>query len=300
LEVWHLGKKLGASDGWISQVPPGTYDLDLRRPGYRGAKTNLVLAPNGETDVEVPALVRETATLSIRSTVQQKGKGSEYKGPAILVLGTDGKEEAITLPHERTLHEMGKPIKVTVTAPGYAAASTHTITPKDYDKLVLDTKLAPKPSMVTVNSAVPAQIYEEDSVEGLYLRRSILRAEKPIGKTGEPLKLEPFVVHRFWVHAEGHVPVKVQFEFDQPDTTYPATEVVLAPLPPAILDVTTDPPDAEIWIDGKLADSPKVAIPPRTKVNIEVRKDGYSPRRDTFSGESGQTTPKTYRLQKIP
>ena len=76
-------------------------------------------------------------------------------------------------------------------------------------------------------------------------------------------------------------------------------DVELQVLPPTVLDVVTEPEGAELWIDGVLSTEKRLEILPRKKVTVEVKLEGYKPQKDSFYGESGETTQKIYRLHKI-
>jgi hypothetical protein len=78
-ELWQGTRRLGDTGAWIRQLPAGPLEVQVRRTGYREARLTLDIPPNGERELTPPALVPESATLTVQMQVRGRTVAAEHQ-----------------------------------------------------------------------------------------------------------------------------------------------------------------------------------------------------------------------------
>jgi len=231
IEIWQFGKLVGLSGDWIPGFPSGDHTLELRHEGFRSVRLPVTVPPNGEADVEAPALVTRHATVIVRAQFPCAGGVSNYTGRGRLRMGEGAPETEVDLPLTTETRDLAHSLGVSLTVDGFRTPDSRTLRPTDDSTNDVVFDLVPKPSRIRLTTTIPAGVYRESAVQGTTLRRSLFGPVRPLARTGEEMSLDPFVTHVVYVVADGHLPERVELLLDKPDTTFPPRSVTLTPTP---------------------------------------------------------------------
>ena len=233
VELWNITQLFGRAGEWIRDVPAGSYKLQLRRPGYRNTDMTMEMPPNGELSLSAPEMEKQAATLTIDVDI----RGGEKIDPAYtpktgrVRLG-DGEPVDVTWPWTATLHEMNTALPLEVEIPGYTVDAPETIKLRDREERNVTARLSPLPVTVTVLSEIPAEIYPYRGDQPKGLRRLLGGKDKPIGHTGTPFTVEPFVTNKLAVSTSGYATSVVEVVSTAPGSTNDPIQVSLEPVAP--------------------------------------------------------------------
>lgn len=228
-EIWDTGKLLGRTGEWIRKVPAGARVLELRRTGYRSADVSAQVPPNGETQVEAPALEQQTAELAVSVEIQGRTVAKEnMPTQGQLRIGKQS-PETVTLPWSGNVRQLDAAMEVELNVPGYDA-QLQRVTLRDRDRQKLTFRLLPHPVQFTIHCNVPAAVYRlRDGQFAQGWKKTVFGRDIPLGKTGEPITLDAFMQQQLTVFAKGYEPVNLTVHPLRPGATDESTRVELVP-----------------------------------------------------------------------
>ena len=233
VELWNITQLFGRAGEWIRDVPAGSYKLQLRRPGYRNTDMTMEMPPNGELSLSAPEMEKQAATLTIDVDI----RGGEKIDPAYtpktgrVRLG-DGEPVDVTWPWTVVRHDMNTALPLEVEIPGYTVDAPETIKLRDREERNVTARLSPLPVTVTVLSEIPADVYLYRGDQPKGLRRLLGGKDKPIGHTGTPFTVEPFVTNKLAVSTSGYATSVVEVVSTAPGSTNDPIQVSLEPVAP--------------------------------------------------------------------
>lgn len=105
--------------------------------------------------------------------------------------------------------------------------------------------------------------------------------------------------HHLGLHLPGHQYYKVNFALAAGETKY--FHVVLG-IDYAALKILSNPPEAQVWVDGKLAGLTPLTqekLEPGRILKIEIQKEGYQPFRQEIKLEAGKEQVLHTQLEKV-
>ncbi|QXD13893.1 protein kinase [Rhodocaloribacter litoris] len=179
------GTERGVTPATLASLPPGRYEVELRREGFAPYRTTVAVEPAQTAEV-AGALVPLTGTLRIHP----KPWGDLYIGDRLVQRGVD---YAYTL----TLPAGAHPVRLAYFG-GRVWESTVAIRPDAVTEVTVD-----------FNREVPVSISAKDQ-EGRTIRGAIYVDGQPTGHT-TPWGIRVGVgLHRIEVRAEGYTPVEVR------------------------------------------------------------------------------------------
>lgn len=232
-ELWQGTRRLGDTGEWIRQLPAGPLEVQVRRAGYREARLTLDIPPNGERELTPPALVPESATLTVQMQVRGRTVAAEHQPRrGRLRIGTNEAQE-VDLPWQGETRLLQQDLPLTLEVDGYDPGKPEVVRLRDGQELAVVFKLLPLFVKLTVESNVPADIYRlraGQTAQGW--RKFVFGRDVPIGRTGEPLTMDAFMPQSLTVMAEGYEPVTFDVLLTRPGATDEVRRVELKPLQP--------------------------------------------------------------------
>lgn len=232
-ELWQGTRRLGDTGEWIRQLPAGPLEVQVRRAGYREARLTLDIPPNGERELTPPALVPESATLTVQMQVRGRTVAAEHQPRrGRLRIGTNEAQE-VDLPWQGETRLLEQDLPLTLEVDGYDPGKPEVVRLRDGQELAVVFKLLPLFVKLTVESNVPADIYRlraGQTAQGW--RKFVFGRDVPIGRTGEPLTMDAFMPQSLTVMAEGYEPVTFDVLLTRPGATDEVRRVELKPLQP--------------------------------------------------------------------
>jgi tRNA A-37 threonylcarbamoyl transferase component Bud32 len=232
-EIWQGTRRLGDTGAWIRQLPAGPLEVQVRRTGYREARLTLDIPPNGERELTPPALVPESATLTVEMQVRGRTVAAEHQPRrGRLRMGTNDAQE-VELPWRGETRLLQQDLPLTLEVEGYDPGKPEIVRLRDGQELTVVFKLLPLFVKLTVESNVPADIYRlraGQTAQGW--RKFVFGRDVPIGRTGEPITIDAFMPQTLTVLAEGYEPATFDLLLTRPGAIDEVRRVELKPLQP--------------------------------------------------------------------
>ena len=232
-ELWQGTRRLGDTGEWIRQLPAGPLEVQVRRTGYREARLTLDIPPNGERELTPPALVPESATLTVQMQVRGRTVAAEHQPRrGRLRIGSNEVQE-VDLPWRGETRLLQQDLPLTLEVEGYDPGKPEIVRLRDGQEQTVVFKLLPLFVKLTVESNVPADIYRlraGQTAQGW--RKFVFGRDVPIGRTGEPITLDAFMPQSLSVLAEGYEPVTFDVLLTRPGATDEVRQVELKPIQP--------------------------------------------------------------------
>jgi hypothetical protein len=221
IEIWNRGTRLGQAGEWIRKVPAEIHKLQIIRAGYRNGELTVEVPPNREVTRPAPALEIQAATLTVSLDVRHGSKIAPEHLPRKGRLQVGEREERdVEFPCAVELNEMGKPLPLHLSVPGYNVSPPDAVRLSDREHRRVSARLSPRPVQVTLYSDVPADIFRfRGGQPAKGLRRMARGRDVPLGRTGEPLSLDAFERHQLTVLADGYLPAEVEVQSTDPGST---------------------------------------------------------------------------------
>jgi formylglycine-generating enzyme required for sulfatase activity len=245
------------ADRGTTPVPPlevaaGDHEVKLRAEGYKPVSMRLTVAGGGERQTLRAALVPDRAPVSL---------SSDPAGASVSVDGSVVGRAPLTVDLSSGSRE------VTVALPGHRPAGRTIEVVAEQPLTVPPFRLAPLPGRVRLASDPAGAAVRVDGE---------FRGETPL-----ELEVTPGHPHALRLTKAGHEPAEASVEMGLGEER--ALSLVL---PPRLGDVqvTADPADAEIVVDGEVRGRAGQTLKLTAAAHeIEVRRSGYEPHRETVT-----------------
>ncbi len=232
-DVVENGMIIGTTGDWIRKLPAGPHKLELRRPAHRIARMDVTIPPNGEIALDAPALEEEIATLAVRVEIGNRTVAPEHYPKNGRVKIGEGEWRDVPLPWSGDQREVGRPMAIQLEIAGYEVEKQAPLTLHDRENKLIAFRILPLPVQLTVRANVPADIYRlRDGQFAQGWKRKVYGRDIPIGKTGQPLTIDPFVPQKLTLVAEGYTAKTIDVHMLRPGATNEHVSVELEPLPP--------------------------------------------------------------------